>query len=143
MSGDNQTGMETTPQEQDDKTMVTRMHEEIEKMVKATARQKNISIVVKSGLQKLKAMLDELAKTTQPEPPRNSKGVRSPADSPDQIAQAQKKKKDPTSEHPPAVGATIVTPGTGTAEQHKNWEMVENKKKKKRGKKRAVEDKRL
>ena len=42
MSGDSQTAMETTPQEQDDKTVVTWMHEEIEKMVKATARQKNI-----------------------------------------------------------------------------------------------------
>ena len=103
------------------------MYEEIEKMVKATARQKNVSIVVKSGLQKLKAMLDELTKTTQPEPPRNSKRMRSSADSPEQIAQAQKKKEDPTSEHPPAVGATIVTPGTGTTEQHENWEMVENK----------------
>ena len=49
--------------------------------------------MVKSGLQKLKAMLDELAKTTQPEPPRNFKRVRSPADSTEQIAQAQKKKK--------------------------------------------------
>ena len=74
-SADSQTEMETTPQEQDDKTVVTRMHEEIEKMVNATARQKNISIVVKSGLQKLKAMLDELAKTTQPETARSSKRV--------------------------------------------------------------------
>ena len=136
-STDSQTGMETTPQEQDDKIVVTRMHGEIEKMVNATARQKNISIVVKSGFQKLKAILDELAKTTQSEPPRSSKRVRSPADSPEQIAQAQKKKKDPTSEHPPATGTTIVTPGTGTAEQHGNWERVENKKKKKRGKKKS------
>ena len=83
MSGDSQTGMEITPHEQDDKTVVTWMHEEIEKIVIVTARQKNISILVKSGLQKLKAMLNELAKTTEPESPRNSERVRSPADSPE------------------------------------------------------------
>ena len=131
---------ELPPKECDQKTMAERMQQEIEKMENATARQKNISIVVKTGLQRLKAILVELAcisgeDSTQSEPSRSTKRVRSPADSPEQLAQIQKKKKPPTSVHPPAV-VMHATDASAMSDTHADnpqeaWQTVPKKKKRK------------
>lgn len=165
LSSASETGYTTEPCDQNVDTILQELQEEVDKMEKATEKQKNISIVVKDGLKKIRALLADLRYarslnqarsqgTTERTAKTLKRRVRSPGSSPGLTEGPEKRKKTTSNKKSFAAqvtegisttggtvqeGTTVPKPGTSTENPQEAWRTVETKKKKNKNKKAGEE----